>query len=977
MVLRSALLVGVIISSALAADLVPRAEYEGKVVHAVRFEPPLQPVPSADLARLVPLQPGKPIDVEAVRDSIKRLIATGEYSNVEVEAVPAGDAIDVVFRTTEQYFVGGVEVRGKVNLPPNEGQLGNAARLELGRPYDDEDLQPAMRGIRDLFERNGLYLSHIDPAVTRDNEHQQIAFTFQVEAGHRPRLALPEISGDTRLPAEDVAKAAKYKGWFRWRPATETATQSGVENIRSKYAKEKRLTANVVLDHVEFLPDDRRAKPFIRADGGPQIEITAEGAKVSKSKLQQYVPVFSEQTVNRDLLIRGVRNLRDFFQNQGYFDVEVDYRNEEAGPDKRNLTYVITPGDRHKLVTIDIQGNKYFTREQIRERMFLMPAGFIRMRHGRYSDSFARRDEDAIEALYRDNGFRDAKVTVTAIDEYQGKKGDVAANVVIVEGPQYLVTELNVNGITRPGREQLIAELSANPGQPFSETTISTDRDHILNLYQSTGYPDAVFEYRAFPDAVTHQVRIDYNITEGEARFVRGVVLTGLHRTSRRLVDPNVLLKQGDPLSWTEMGRMQRRLYNLGVFDKVDMAIQNPDGDVQNKYVLFHLVEGHRYYFAFGAGAELARIGGAGGRLENSGGTTGFSPRASLELSRLNFLGLGHSINFKARYSTLDRRVSLNYMAPRYRNVDGRNISLTALYDNTRDVLTFTARRLEGSVQMSQRISRPTTVMWRYLWRDVRVDEKSLRIDPLLIPRLAAPARIAGLGANVVQERRDDPVEAHRGFYNSADAEFIERAFGGNRNYFRFLGRNSYYKRLGTDLVLASNTEFGWIKPFRVGPEGAAEYIPIAERFFGGGSTSHRGFSDNQAGPRDPKTGFPLGGNALLFHSTEIRFPLIGDNINGVFFHDFGNVYSDIGSISFRMHQQNLTDFNYTVHAVGFGVRYRTPVGPVRVDLAYSLNPPTYNGLKGTYQDLIQGTAIPEVQTGKSFQFFISIGQAF
>src|SRR6185369_8964649 len=141
---------------------------------------------------------------------------------------------------------------------------------------------------------------------------------------------------------------------------------------------------------------------------------------------------------------------------------------EEAGPDKRNLTYVITPGDRHKLVTVDIQGNRYFTREQIRERMFLMPAGFIRMRHGRYSDSFARRDEDAIEALYRDNGFRDAKVTVTAIDEYQGKKGDVAANVVIVEGPQYLVTELNVNGITRPGREQLIAELSANPGQPFS-----------------------------------------------------------------------------------------------------------------------------------------------------------------------------------------------------------------------------------------------------------------------------------------------------------------------------------------------------------------------------------------------------------------------------------------------------------------------------------------------------------------------------
>ena len=157
----------------------------------------------------------------------------------------------------------------------------------------------------------------------------------------------------------------------------------------------------------------------------------------------------------------------------------------------------------------------------------------------------------------------------------------------------------------------------------------------------------------------------------------------------------------------------------------------------------------------------------------------------------------------------------------------------------------------------------------------------------------------------------------------------------------------------------------------------AFEYIPIAEHFFGGGSSSHRGFSDNQAGPRDLLTGFPLGGNALLFHSTELRFPFLGENINGVFFHDFGNIYKDLGSITFRVHQRDVQDFNYMVHAAGFGIRYNTPVGPVRVDLAYSFNPPTFFGLKGTYQELIQGTATPQLQPGRHFQFFISIGQAF
>jgi outer membrane protein insertion porin family len=194
----------------------------------------------------------------------------------------------------------------------------------------------------------------------------------------------------------------------------------------------------------------------------------------------------------------------------------------------------------------------------------------------------------------------------------------------------------------------------------------------------------------------------------------------------------------------------------------------------------------------------------------------------------------------------------------------------------------------------------------------------------------------------------------------------------------RFLGRNSYYRRIHADYVIASNTEFGWIHPFNVTPGvDPFDYIPIPERFFGGGNASHRGFPENQAGPRDPLTGFPLGGNALFFHSTELRFPLLGDNLEGVLFHDMGNVYSDINSISFRVHQKDIKDFNYMVHAAGFGVRYRTPVGPVRVDLAYSLNGPTYQGLKGTYQQLLFGGATPSIQHTSHFQFFFSIGQAF
>jgi len=115
----------------------------------------------------------------------------------------------------------------------------------------------------------------------------------------------------------------------------------------------------------------------------------------------------------------------------------------------------------------------------------------------------------------------------------------------------------------------------------------------------------------------------------------------------------------------------------------------------------------------------------------------------------------------------------------------------------------------------------------------------------------------------------------------------------------------------------------------------------------------------------------------LFINTFELRFPLFGDNVGGVLFHDAGNVYSSLNRFSFRFRQQNLHDFDYMVQAFGFGVRYRTPIGPIRLDLSFSPNAPRFFGLKGTEQDLIDGTAISTVQKINAFQFHFSLGQAF
>jgi len=423
----------------------------------------------------------------------------------------------------------------------------------------------------------------------------------------------------------------------------------------------------------------------------------------------------------------------------------------------------------------------------------------------------------------------------------------------------------------------------------------------------------------------------------------------------------------------------QRRLYDLGIFAKVQTAIQNPDGVENSKYVLYQMEEARRYSMNIGFGAEIGRIGGGVTTFDAPAGTGGFSPRVSLGVSRLNLFGLGQTLSLQTRFSSFEQRALVSYVVPRFKDVDNWTCTLTTLSDNSHDICTFASRRIEQSVQVGERISRATTLQYRFTYRDVYVDPASVKITPILIPVLSQSVRDGVLGGSYIFDRRDDPTDAHRGMYNTVDLGLSLKAFGSESEFARVNIRNASYHRITRDLIFARSTTFGWIERL-----GGLPAIPFPERFFSVGASSQRAFPDFQAGPRDPVTGFPLGGTALLMNSHELRFPLIGDDFGGVLFHDAGNVYSSISTVSFRFRQQNPQDFNYMVHGFGIGIRYRTPVGPIRVDLSMSPNSPRFNGFSGSRDQLLQCAPPGQPITCESipqriniFQFHFSLGQAF
>ena len=970
-----------LLSQGLAAADLP---LEGQSIVSVGFEPTEQPLAQRELNAILPVKTGQQYSAAAIRDAIEHLYATGRYEDIQVDASPADGGLAIRFITKNSWFIGKVAMKGDVGEPPNEGQIVNASRLRLGEAFDMAAVPVAVENVRKLLVENGYFDPVVNPEFDYDMAYQQVNITFALKTGKRASYLPPQVSGDTSVLSAKAITSATH--WHRFlvpgfRGITLSRTRGGIDNVRSKYENSNRLLATVVLDGIDEDTAKNKGLARITVNPGPTVKVTTPGTSLSKRKLHENVPVFEERTVDNDLLVEGATNLRDYFQAKGYFDVSVDFQEQKVVNGNEEISYAIEKGSRHRFVYLDIGGNKYFNQKTIRERLFLTPKSFA-FRNGRYSEAFVKRDVETIKDLYESNGFRDAQVKTRIDDNYKGRRGDLAEFFTIEEGPQYLVSGLDIKGADKLDLSRARQSLGSQPGQVFSEFNIAADRETIIRQYEENGFPNATFEWSSKPGARPHTFDITFMINEGQQQFVREVVISGLATTRPGLVDKQLELKPGSPLSLTAMANIQRKLYDLGIFSQVDMAIQNPDGDEDNKYVVYNLDEARRYSLTTGFGLQFARIGGSNTitDLSDPGGAPGISPRFSLAISRLNLFGAGQTVTAQGVVSTLQRRALVNYFVPKIFNQRKLDANFSLLYDDTFDVNTFQSKREEATVKLTHHVSKPVTISYDFTYRHVGIS--NLKIDPLLLPQLAQAVRVGIAEVNIIQDRRDDPLDAHRGIYNTLDVGLAAKAFGSQTSFVRILARNATYHRLGSKLVFARETQLGLQPAWAIPPNSEpGDAIPLAERFFAGGGNTQRGFPENQAGPRDLLTGFPLGGSAMFFNSTELRFPLYGANIGGVLFEDMGNVFSNIGAITFRVHQENQQDFDYMVHAVGFGIRYRTPIGPLRLDLADSINPPKFNGFPGNYSQLVQCSAANTCQASAQqishFQFFFSIGQAF
>jgi outer membrane protein insertion porin family len=1005
----------------------PLSRYEGKVVESIEL-PGVSDRDRDHLLQLLPQKTGEALGRTLLRDSIRTLYATGRFADIQAEAVPSGEGVVLTFTTQANFFIGGVSVEGAPSRPtPN--QIMNAAKFQLGELYTREKLERAIEHIRELMEEGGFHRSQVTAESTPHAATHQVDILFHVTPGAQAHVGEVKVTGTSELSSVEVQSIAHMSRGDR---VTAARVSDSLRRLRKRFQKQNRALAQVSIEEQLYHPETNLIDFTFQIEPGPVVVIFARGYKISRGVLKKEIPVYEENAVDDDLLNEGKRNLLDYLQTRGHFDASVEIQ-KEAGATTTKVIYQIDPGPIHKLVLVEISGNQDFLdTAKLRSYLQVEPARRF-LSHGRYSGTLLKNDVATLEGLYRSNGFRQVQIQTKVDDHYQGVDTRLAVFIQIQESERTRVAEVHILGREQLGADEL-PELSTQPGQPYSEQELASDRERILNAYFNSGFPKAALEITTQPStAQPNREDVTFKIEEGERFTVGQVMLAGTEHTREYVVQREVQVHEGEPLSQQGLLNTQTRLYNLGIFSQVDTAEQNPDGADPQKNVLVQVQEAKRYTFTYGVGLEF-QTGQPAGTSEPQG-STGVSPRVGFDVTRLNFLGRNQTITFQSHVGRLQQRGLVSYAIPKLFDSDKFKLIYTIFYDNSLDVSTFTSQRLEGKIDLRQQIGNsgvepgtrpgPSSITYRFDFRRVKATNFAEGFSPGEITLLSLPARVGGPGFTFIRDKRDNPLESTKGNYFTLDAFAASSYFSSEADYGRALAQNSTYHafggkgKAGHQYVFARSTSIGLQQPFRgtkVLPPGSCPLnpageptctdistIPLPEQFFAGGGNSHRGFGLNQAGPRDPASGFPVGGTALFVNNSELRFPpltlpYLGEGFGFAIFHDMGNVFTaphDMLKGLLRWHQadptkclvpgetlnqQCYTQFNnsgydYTSHAVGVGVRYKTPIGPLRFDFGYNLNPTSYfQGLSFSKEGVPRKY---EIQTLRHFNVFFSIGQPF
>lgn len=631
-------------------------------------------------------------------------------------------------------------------------------------------------------------------------------------------------------------------------------------------------------------------RPFVR-----DVDFVGNKAE-DRDALQDKIEIKLGSVYNPVDVQRAVEKLRDFYEDEGYFEVQITPTVEKFADSDVKLIFNIVEGRQMTIDSIVFRGNKGMRDDQLKEAMETKERQYFIMR-GKVQRQRLDLDIDRIIQAYNDNGFIQARVEShdVAVDR---EKARVTITIVVVEGPQFRVGDVKITGVTLLPEREVERQIRLRTGDVFSVSRIRDSVSGILNLYSTIGRASADVNPKRDQLPAFNQINLTFEITEGPEVYVERINISGNVRSEDKILRRELPLHEGDLYTLQNKERARQKLVNLGYFETVNVNTQ-PGSDKTKIIVNVEVVERPTGIFS---------IGGGYSSVDSLVGT--------IDLAQRNFLGRGWEVAIRIRAGATTQQGTISFTDPWLfdRPLSGG----FDIYKSIRDYQDYTY----DTTGLLLRMSHPFAEYWRWhtgyrLSQDI-IKNLSANATPDLVDQEGTTIT-SSIGASLTRDSRDVVAAPTKGAQTALTVDFA--GLGGDSQFYKMTALQTYFRPIWFGHIIGTRAEAGYVMGW------GGKTVPIYEVFYLGGPNTIRAFKFRSVSPVDD-AGFKTGGTSEILGNVEYIIPL-PFGLRVAFFFDIGNVYG-FGT------PFDPTDLRY---GPGAGIRWQSPFGPIRMDYGFNISP--------------------------------------
>ncbi len=868
----------------------------------------------SDVYQLVEIKKGGPLSPRLIRDSIKLLYLKGLFKNIIAEGRDTPQGTVVTFHLIPKMLISGVEIKGNKEL--SGGKIISRMTLKEGDFVDPFKLRATRNAVLKFYRDEGFP----DAAALikiKETSPSTGDLVVQVDEGQPTIISAVDFKGALALPEKRLDETAAKAGIKKGERLVKGKLNDAVTRLTDYYVKKDYVKADV---EQRTAVSPGAAVVVFKINAGLKLKVSFKGNRtLSKKELKKILTFWEDRDVSEDSVSENLDKLQGYYKKEGFYFAQVKSTMEEtAKPPVANVTFSITEGPRTALEHVYLKGNKAVKAGRIRKVMALQGSGLIIKE--RVTDEAVRQDAQRIKNLYESKGFLKALIKPEPIRFYdRDKKADVTFD--IIEGPMTYVLSRNIVDGEGVPREKIEAAIKQKLGEPFDPQLIKDDESSVISLFSKAGYIRATIDTkREFIDG-GRGVNLFYVISQGSPVKIGRIILRGNVATRDRTILREMLVKTGEPFDYEKILMSQQRLYSLGFFSQVRIKPLAPEEAGVSKDLLVSVRERDAGRVEFGAGyGDWDRI------------------RGFAQVGYINLFGLGHSISLRGDASFKETKAIATYNWPWFM---GLNLKYrTSLVYLDADKPNYHIRDLIGITGFDKTFGKHVTTSLNYQYEKIKFGD--IKAGAALAPEDKNKSNLASITPSVIFDFRDNPFNPTKGSVHALILKYASTFFGSTVDMFKATAQTSWYYPLYKGIIGAFSARGGIESSF-----GGKFNIPISERFFLGGASSLRGYSYESVAPLD-SFGNPVGGDSMAIFNAEIRFPL-PYNFGLVTFLDAGNAWLLNKNVSAAALANGSpitesgsgftnTGANGLRYGAGLGLRYETPVGPLRLDYGFKLN---------------------------------------